>query len=179
MENLLSLRFEGRDLAFEKKLKFIKEEHLKRGMLYSEDTVERAHAALEAELSGSRNTIVTTIGESLPTTKSEIVVRELIDKGIELLRNRKDYLEGFYLETLKPVSAMFQDKEMIEAYTKLSAVIRSNEADLRVDLASEIEKYLAVQRDAYYNRFIALVANKPLVVVSVIAVAVAAVVFLI
>lgn len=174
MENLLSLRFENRDIAFEKKLKSIKEEHTKRGILYSEDTVERAHVALEAELSGSRNAIVTTICESLPTNNSEIVAREKIDKGIELLRNRKDYLESFYLETLKPVSAMFQDREMIESYTKLSDAIRSNEVELRVDLANGIEEYLCTQRDALYNRFITLFANKPLVVFSVIGVAVVA-----
>lgn len=178
MENLLSLRFENRDIAFEKKLKSIKEEHAKRGILYSEDTVERAHVALEAELSGSRNAIVTTICESLPTNNSEIVAREKIDKGIELLRNRKDYLESFYLETLKPVSAMFQDREMIESYTKLSDAIRSNEAELRADLANGIEEYLCAQRDALYNRFITLFANKPLVVISVIGVAVVAVALL-
>lgn len=162
MDKTLSQKFQDRDDAFEGKLNSIKNEHSDRGILYSVSTVERGHRALMAELSGSRKTIVASISEGLPADSSAIEAEKLIDRGMQLLRNRKDFLEIFYIEKLKPVSAMFQDRQMIESYTNLTESIESSEEDLRLELSQEIAEFISSQGKSLYHRVINLIVTRSL-----------------
>lgn len=172
MEEILKLRFSDRDKAFTEKLLSIKNEMNARGKFHSGETVKRGHDALVDELTESRKTIVTTISESLRVNKPNKINRKLQDKAVEWLRERKDFLERYYLEQMKVIVSSLQNKTMLAPYLNLSDVIELNEKELEVELAQEIENYQNSRGATLFERIKNQFLDRPLVVITVITIAV-------
>ncbi len=171
MEEILRLRFAEQDKAFTDHLTSIKNKMAARGLLHSGGTVKNGHEALVNELVVSRKAIVTTVAESLAVTKPNRIDNALSDKAIEWLRQRKGFLERYYLEQMKVVVSRLQNKKMLEPYLNLSNVIELNEKELEIELAQAVENYLSSRGTTLFERIKNQFLDKPLVVIFVITIA--------
>lgn len=139
-----------------------------RGMFHSGQTIKRGHDALVKELVESRGTILTTISENLRITKPNKIDPGLTEKAVEWLRNRKEFLEAYYLEQMNAVVSSLQNKKMLDPYLNLSGAIELNEHELRVELAQEIENYISSRGATLYDRIKNQFLDRPLIVIGVI-----------
>lgn len=172
MQDILRLRFIDRDKVFTQTLTSIKNEMNARGMFHSGETVKRGHDELVKELAESRRTILTTISENLNISRPNKVHETLTDNAVEWLKNRKHFLESFYLEQMNVIVASVQNKKMLEPYLNLSEEIELNEHELRRELAQEIQRYINSRGSTLYDRVKNQFLDRPLVVIVVITIAV-------
>ena len=171
MQEILRLRFIERDKVFTQALTSIKNEMNARGMFPSGATVKRGHDELVKELAESRRTILATISENINISRPNKVDRTLTDNAVEWLKNRKLFLESFYLEQMNVIVASLQNKKMLEPYMNLSAEIELNEHELRRELAQEIQSYINSRGTTLYDRIKNQFLDRPLVVIAVITIA--------
>lgn len=171
MQEILRLRFIDRDKAFTQTLTSIKNEMNARGMFHSGATVKRGHDELVKELAESRRTILATISENINISRPNKVDETLTDNAVEWLKNRKLFLESFYLEQMNVIVASLQNKKMLEPYMNLSAEIELNEHELRRELAQEIQRYINSRGTTLYDRIKNQFLDRPLVVIAVITIA--------
>lgn len=171
MLDILKLRLIDRDKAFAQTLTSIKNEMSARGMLYSGATVRRGHDALAKELAESRKTILATISEDINIARPNKVDKTMMDNAIEWLRNRKLFLESFYLEQMNAIVASLQNTRALEPYMSLSAEIELNEHELRRELTQEMQRYLDSRGATLYDRIRNQFLDRPLVVIAVITIA--------
>jgi hypothetical protein len=173
MQELIRLRFLERDRAFAQTLKTLKNEMSAQGTLYSGQTIKRGHDALARELVESRATILTTILENLKITKPRKIDPELTETAVEWLRNRKESLEGQYLDQMKAVVSRLQNTKMLAPYLSLSDALELSEHELRVELAQELGNYMTSRGATLYDRMKNEFLDRPLIVIGLIAVAAA------
>ena len=171
MQEILRLRFIDRDKAFTQTLTSIKNEINARGMFHSGATVKRGHDELVKELAESRRTILTTVSENLNISRPNKVDETLTDNAVEWLKNRKHFLESFYLEQMNVIVASLQNKKMLEPYLNLSKEIELNENELRRELAQEIQRYINSRGATLYDRIKNQFLDRPLIVIAIITIA--------
>lgn len=171
MLEILRLRFVDRDKAFAQTLTSIKNEMNARGMFHSGATVKRGHDALAKELAESRRTILTTISEDINISRPNKVDKTLTDNAVNWLKNRKLFLESFYLEQMNVIVASLQNGKALEPYMNLSAEIELNEHELRRELAQEMQRYFQSRGTTLYERIKNQFLDRPLVVIAVISIA--------
>lgn len=171
MLEILRLRFVDRDKAFAQTLTSIKNEMNARGMFHSGATVKRGHDALAKELAESRRTILATISEDINISRPNKVDKTLTDNAVNWLKNRKLFLESFYLEQMNVIVASLQNGKALEPYMNLSAEIELNEHELRRELAQEMQRYFQSRGTTLYDRIKNQFLDRPLVVIAVISIA--------
>lgn len=142
-----------------------------RGMFHSGATVKRGHDALVKELAESRRTILATIAEDINISRPNKVDKTLTENAVNWLKNRKLFLEGFYLEHMSVIVASLQNRKALESYMNLSAEIELNEHELRRELAQEMQRYFQSRGTTLYDRIKNQFLDRPLVVIAVISIA--------
>ena len=171
MQEILRLRFIERDKVFTQALTSIKNEMNARGMFHSGVTMKRGYDELVKELAESRRTILVTISENINISRPNKIDKTLTDNAVEWLKNRKLFLESFYLEQMNVIVASLQNKQMLEPYMNLSAEIELNEHELRRELAQETQRYINSRGTTLYDRIKNQFLDRPLVVIAVITIA--------
>jgi len=171
MQEILRLRFLDRDKAFAEILTSLKQDMNAREIFPSTQTVKRGHDALLHELVESRGTILTTISEYLTITNPNKIEATVTENAVEWLRNKKEFLESYYLEQMRAVVSSLQNRKMLDPYLSLSDAIELNEYELRVELAQEIEKYISSCGATLYDRTKNQFLDRPLVVIVMITIA--------
>ncbi|MDO9319859.1 MAG: hypothetical protein Q7V56_16920 [Gammaproteobacteria bacterium] len=167
MNDILVLRFQARDTAFELQLKSIKQDAAARNS-FGGNMILKGHEALVAELVESRKLIANTLFENLQITHPKKVSSAITEVAVAQLRERQKFLERFYLEKMNPVLKGLQNKKALEPHLDLSSVIDLNEQELRVELARKINEYIHSQGETLYHRIRNQFLNRPLVVIGVI-----------
>lgn len=167
MNEILALRFQARDTAFELQLTSIKQDAAARNS-FGGNMIVKGHEALVAELVESRKLIANTLFENLQITHPKKISSTIADDAVAQLRDRQVFLERFYLEKMDPVLKGLQNKKRLEPHLNLSSVIDLNEQELRVELAHKINEYVHSQGETLYHRILNQFLNRPLVVIGVI-----------
>ncbi len=168
MVEILRLRFDARNGAFQDELTAIKSEMAARGVLNSGTTIKRGHEALVAEFEVSRETIVTTYTENLYFNKPRKVPGDLIDQAISTLNERRDFLNRFYIENMAPVRNSLQNRAALEPYSNLASVSELNQNELKIRLGREIDEYISSRGETLFHRVKNEFLNRPLIVLRVI-----------
>jgi len=163
MQDILRLRFQERDTAFEQSLTTVKQEMSARGLLYSSNTIQRGHEELVAEFIGSRGIIVATYSANLKIDKPNRVSETMIKEAVAHLDIRRDFLERFYQEKMAPITKSLQNKKMLEPYMNLGDVIELNNQELRVEMAEVMDEYVTSQGRTLYHRLRNQFLNRPII----------------
>ena len=169
ISEILTLRFRDRDKKFALLLKTIKQDMAARGMLNSGDTIRQGHEALVREFQECRKVISAAVSEYLLTEKPAKVSGALTGDALDWLLKRGLFLEGYYLEQMKPVISGLTNQTMFAPFLDLSNTTELNEQELRLEIAKVIEAYTASQGKNLFERVKNEMLDRPLIVVSVIA----------
>ncbi len=170
MQNLLKTRWEERDIALQERFLRIVEEMNGRGMLHSTVMVQEMYKVACAEFAGSRQTIVSTIIDSLMAETVKFEKDKLMSLAIRSLEDRRQAIDGLFRERAA-VSGML-DSPVLKGYIDLASQMDGAVNEVRVELIRAFDGYQSRNdsnhKDKILHKFLNIPAVAWLVIVVVI-----------
>lgn len=172
MQNLLISRWKERDIALGERFLHVIGEMNKRGILHSTIMVQQMYKVACDEFVGSRQTIVSTIIDSLVAGTTKFNKDELMTFAIGSLEDRQRSIDRQFRERAK-VSGML-DSGMLRGHIDLASKTDAAVNELRVELIRALDEFQSRKDGNLKDKILNRLLNIPAVAWLVIAVIVAA-----
>ena len=172
MQNLLKTRWKERDIALQERFLRIVEEMNGRGMLYSTVMVQEMYKVARDEFVGSRQTIVSTIIDSLMAETVRLEKERLMSFAIRSLENRRQAIDGLF-RARASVSGVL-DSPVLKDHIDLASQMDGAVTEVRVELIRALDEYQSRNDSNHKDRILHKLINIPVVAWLVIVVMVVA-----
>lgn len=172
MQNLLKTRWNERDIALGERFLHVVGQMNGRGMLHSTVMVQAMYKVACDEFVGSRQTIVSTIIDSLMAGTVKFNKDEFMSFAISSLEDRREGIDSLF-RARAGVSGML-DSGMLRGHIDLASKMDGAVNELRVELIRALDEYQSRNDGNLKDKILHKLLNIPAVAWLVIAVVVVA-----
>lgn len=172
MQNLLNTRWEERDIGLGERFLHVVNQMNGRGMLHSTAMVHEMYKVACDEFVGSRQTIVSTIIDSLMAGTVKPNNDELMKFAVSSLEDRRKSIDGLF-RARAGVSGML-DSGTLKGHIDLASKMDGAVNELRVELIRALDEYQSKNDGNLKDKILHRLLNIPVVAWLVIAVVVVA-----
>lgn len=143
-----------------------------RGILHSSIAVKALHVIFAEEFSSSRQTIVSTVADSLKLGTVKLDRASLESWAMEQLQQRQEYLDRYFEERAKVSMGALQNQTMIAPFTNIGQYYEHAAQELAIELKSAVDNYENSLGATLYDRVLNNFKNYPIVVTGVVVITV-------
>lgn len=172
MKDLLNTRWKERDLALGERFLHVVGEMNDRGMLHSTVMVQAMYKVSCDEFVGSRQTIVSTIIDSLMAETVKLKKDELISFAISSLEDRNRALDVLFRSRASVYGML--DSGILKGHIDLVSKMDGAVNELRVELIRALDEYQSRKNGNFKDQILNKLLNVPAVAWTVIVILVIA-----
>ncbi len=172
MQNLLNTRWKDRDVELGKRFLHVTGEMNGRGRLHSTVMVQAMYEVACDEFVGSRQTIVSTVMDSLIAGIVKLNKDELVSFALSSLEDRRRAIDGLF-RARAGVSGML-DSGMLKGHIDLASKMDGAVNELKVELIRALDEYQRRDEGNLKDKILHKLLNIPAIAWLVIAVVVVA-----
>ena len=137
-----------------------------RGMLQSSIAVKSLHDIFADEFLASRQTIVSTVADSLRTGTVRLDRDDLEVWALTQLRQRQVFLDGYFRERGQASIGSLQNQAMNAPFMNVAQYLDHASQELRIEIKAAIDTYENSLGATLYDRVLNKFKNHPVVVIG-------------
>lgn len=172
MDELLRHRWSARDRELDDAILAVQAEMNRRGILISSIAVKETHDVFRKEFEASRAVIVQTIIDSLRSKKVKLDRRELDAWAVASLADRRDFLDGLFMQRAKVCTGELQNQTMMAPFMDVAQYFDHASKEISIELNRAIDVYEKEFGATLTDRIINSFKNRPVVAIGVVIVVV-------
>lgn len=118
-----------------------KQRYNARGILYSSETVKAMHKVLETEFKESVDVVIRTALDIVGKNGLLPAEKKFQTLCLEALSQRKDEVEGQFLETIRPIEESLLNTTLLKPYMSLGDFYRLQQEEMLINLSHAYTKH--------------------------------------
>ena len=177
MDELLKNRWSERDRELNEKILKSQNEMNSRGILHSSIAVKALHDVFAEEFSCGRQTIVSTVADSLRLGTVKLNRASFENWAIDQLQQRQEYLDRYFDERARVSMSALQNQSMIAPFTNIAQYYEHASQESAIELKSAVDNYEISLGATLYDRVLNNFKNHPVVVIGAVVITVLLAIF--